>query len=100
LRFNYHPFAKKMGHADVMASEKPLQQIVSLPPTLAARVRMMAKKRRLSLNRVLVDLITAGIDAEQHKKKTVLELAKRFRQTTNPAEVKRLGESLGKKIFG
>lgn len=79
---------------------KTVRQSVSLPPSVAARVRAMAKSRRLSANRIIVELIENGIEAESRKQKEFLDLAGRFRSATDPAEVQRLGEQMGQMIFG
>jgi len=60
----------------------------------------MAKARRLSANRMIVDLIENGIEAEQRKQQEFFELAERFRSATDPKEVKRLGDELGRMVFG
>jgi len=60
----------------------------------------MAKTRRLSANRMLVELIGNGIEAEKQKQREFFELAERFRNATDPAEVKRLGDQMGRMVFG
>jgi len=60
----------------------------------------MAKTRRLSANRMLLDLIENGLEAERRKQQEFTELAERFRSATDPEEVKRLGDQLGRMIFG
>jgi hypothetical protein len=77
-----------------------VRQSVSLPATVAAQVRSMAKSRRLSANRMLVELIEHGIEADQRKQQEFFEIAKRFRSATDPKEVKRLGEQMGRMVFG
>ena len=59
----------------------------------------MAKARRLSANRMLVELIENGIEAENRKRLDFFNLAERFRNSTDPEEVKRLGDELGRMIF-
>lgn len=49
------------------AETKSVRQSVSLPAKTAAQVRNMAKSRRLSTARMLVELIENGIDAEKRK---------------------------------
>ncbi len=85
---------------DMQAANKTVRQSVSLPAPLAAEVTSLAKTRRLSANRVLVELIETGIRAERQKQKDFFELAERFRNATDPEEVKRLGEEMGRMIFG
>ena len=81
-------------------ANKTVRQSVSLSATVAAQVRNMAKARRLSSNRMLVELIENGIEAEKRKQERFFELAGRFRDATDPEEAKRLGDELGRMIFG
>jgi len=60
----------------------------------------MAKTRRLSANRMLVELIENGIEAEKQKQQEFFDLAERFRRATDPAEIKRLGDRMGRMVFG
>ena len=80
--------------------EKSVRQSVSLPAKTAAQVRSLAKTRRLSSNRMLVELIENGIEAEKRKQQEFFELAERFRNAADPEEVKRLGDALGRMVFG
>ena len=88
----YHKFMKTQG--------KPVRQSVSLPAKTAAQVRSLAKTRRLSSNRMLVELIENGIEAEKRKQQEFFELAERFRNASDPEEAKRLGDKLGRMVFG
>jgi len=60
----------------------------------------MARSRRLSANRMLVELLENGIEAERRKQQEFFDLAERFRKATDPEEVKRLGDQLGRMVFG
>ena len=60
----------------------------------------MAKTRRLSANRMLLELIENGIEAEKRKQQEFIALAARFRSEGDPEEAKRLGDQLGRMIFG
>jgi len=60
----------------------------------------MSKQRRLSDNRVLLELIEQGIRAREEKERAFFELAKRFREVNDPEEVERLGDQLGRFVFG
>lgn len=71
-----------------------------MPAKLALQVKTLAKSRRVSSTRVLVELIENGLEAEQRKQHQFFELAERFRNEKDPAEVKRLGEQLGEMVFG
>ncbi len=73
---------------------------MSLPANVAAQVRNLAKTRKLSANRMLVELIENGMEAEKRKQQEFFDLAERFRTATDPAEVKRLGDRMGSMVFG
>lgn len=73
---------------------------MTLPEPTARKVASIARQKRLSDNRVLVELIEEGIEACQRKEKQFFELAQRFRSSQDADEVKRLGEQLGRFVFG
>ena len=83
-----------------MAIKKQTRRSVTLPARIAQQVDRLARRRRLSDNRVLVELIEQGIAAEKQKEKVFFELAERFRSSQNPEEAKQLGEELGRFVFG
>jgi hypothetical protein len=88
-------------HNGVMRTgSKTVRQSVSLPSNVAVQVRTLARTRRLSANRMLVELIENGIDAEKRKQQEFFDLAERFRAATDPEEVKRLGDRMGRMVFG
>ena len=89
-----------MHNGAMRPTAKTVRQTVTLPPTVATQVRAMAKHRRLSANRMLVELIENGIAAETKKQQEFFELAERFRSATEQEEVKRLGDELGRMVFG
>ena len=60
----------------------------------------MAKTRRLSANRMMLELIEDGIRAEKRKQQEFFELAERFRDESDPKAAKRLGDQLGRMVFG
>jgi hypothetical protein len=79
---------------------RQVRRSVSLPAEVAHEVQTIARKRRLSDNRVLLDLIEDGIEARRQKEKAFFELAERFRSTSDPKQVKKLGDELGRFVFG
>jgi len=88
-------------HNGVMkVAEKAVRQSVSLPPRLAKQVGSMAKSRKLSKNRMLLELIENGIDAEKRKQQQFFALAERFRNEQDPEAANRLGDELGRMVFG
>jgi len=64
------------------------------------QVDRMAKRRRVSENRVLVELIEDGIAAAEHREKEFFHLAEKFRGARHPEEIKRLGDEMGRFVFG
>lgn len=81
-------------------SQKSVRQSVSLPPTVARRVQALAKRRRTSANRVLVDLIESGLEAKEREKVAFFELADRLALSSDHTEQKRLKEELARMTFG
>jgi hypothetical protein len=80
--------------------EKTVRQSVTLPTKVAAQVRAMAKHRRLSTSRMVVELLEEGLEARKAKERAFFDLAERFRQAENADEAARLGDELGKMVFG
>jgi len=83
-----------------MATAKQVRRSITLPREVAKQVKAISKQRRLSDNRVLVELIEQGIQAQKGKEKAFFELAQRFREARDPKEVDQLGDQLGRFVFG
>ena len=83
-----------------MATQKQVRRSVTLPPQIERQIESIARNRRLSGNRVLVELVELGLEARKQKEKAFFELAERFRSAENPTEIKQLGDELGRFIFG
>jgi metal-responsive CopG/Arc/MetJ family transcriptional regulator len=84
----------------VKIAEKSVRLTVSLPPRLVKQVAGMAKNRKLSKNRILLELIENGIDAQTRKQHEFYALAERFRNEKDPEAASRLGDELGRLVFG
>jgi predicted DNA-binding protein len=82
------------------ATEKPVRQSVSLPARLARRVRTLAKNRKTSTNRVLVELIETGIESKEAERSKFFELADQLSATSDPSERKRIKGILARMTFG
>lgn len=82
------------------AEQKTVCQTVSLPVHVATQLRAMAKTRKLSATRMLVELIENGIEIEGRQQQEFFELAERFREAKDPEIAKRLGDELGRMVFG
>lgn len=80
--------------------KKPVRQSVSLPSRLARHVRTIAKNRRTSTNRVLVELIESGIESKEAEKSRFFELADRLSASSDPVERKRIKKELARLTFG
>jgi hypothetical protein len=81
------------------AHAKHVRRSVTLPAKVARQVETLARERALSDNRVLVELIEQGIEAQQQKEKAFFQLAERFRVASDPEQVKQLGDRLGQIIL-
>jgi len=81
-------------------TDKAIRQSVSIPSSLARRVQTLAKRRRTSASRVIVELIETGLEAREREKRTFFELADRLSRSTDPSEQKRLKEELARMTFG
>jgi hypothetical protein len=86
-------------HRD-MAATKHVRRSVTLPLQIDRQIDTIAKKRNLSGNRVVVELVELGLEARKQKEKAFFDLAQRFREADNSEEVKQLGDQLGRFIFG
>ena len=91
--------AAKRGRTQ-SAKANHVRRSVTLPTKIARQVESLAKQRALSDNRVLVELIEQGIEAQQQKEKAFFQLAERFRAASDPEQVKQLGDQLGRFVFG
>ena len=85
---------------DMATTEKVIRQSVTLPARVARRVKSLAKTRRMSANRIIVELIEAGIEERQREKKRFIELADRLARSRDPEEQARLKEALAIMTFG
>ena len=81
-------------------NEKAVRQSVSLPARLARRVRTLAKVRKHSVNRVLVELIETGIESKDDEKSRFFRLADELAAASDPVQRKRIKEELARMTFG
>jgi len=90
-----------MVYSDAMpVDEKPVRQSISLPPSIARRVRTLAKTNRTSTNRVLIELIESGLEAQERERRRFFELADRLTQSRDKNEQSRLKKELARITFG
>ena len=81
-------------------NKNPVRQSVSLPARLARQVRTIAKTRKTSTNRVLVELIETGIESKEAEKSRFFDLVDQLSATTDPSERKRIKAMLARMTFG
>jgi hypothetical protein len=81
-------------------TDKSVRQSVSLPSRVARRVKALAKTEKTSANRVLVELIEAGLASKEAEKERFLALANRLTASADPAEREKLKEELARMTFG
>ena len=83
-----------------MSAAKQVRRSITLPVRIADQVERIARKKRLSDNRVLVELVEQGLEAQKEKEKAFFSLAERFRAASDAKEIKELGDQLGRFVFG
>ncbi len=79
---------------------KSVRQSVSLPSQVARRVKALARTRKSSANRVLVDLIQTGLESAENERRRFFDLADRLAAAADPAERQRLKQELARMTFG
>ena len=83
-----------------MSIDQSVRQSVSLPPKIAKRIKALARNRKASANRVMVDLIQEGLESAENERRRFFELADRLSAATDPAERRRLKTELARMTFG
>lgn len=74
-----------MAHqTGAVKTQKHVRRSVTPPEPTARKVASIARRHRLSDNRVLVELIEEGIEARKAKEKMFFEIAERFRASQIP----------------
>jgi hypothetical protein len=73
---------------------------VALTPEIYRAVSARAEQNDLSLNRAILQLLRAGIEAEHQKKQRLEEMLRLYRECADPTEAERLSDELGAMIFG
>ena len=80
--------------------EKAVRQSVSLPSPLAKRVKALAKNRKVSSNRILVELVETGLRSKEEERRRFFELADMLITSTEAKEQQELKEQLARMTFG
>lgn len=80
--------------------ETTVRKSVSLPIPIAKRVNAIARTKKTSANRVIVDLIESGLEAQEQERKRFFELTERLMRSDNAREQQRLKDELARLVFG
>lgn len=80
--------------------EAPARVSVALTKDIYDELAARAAEKELSLNRTILQVIRAGLEAERQSKERLSEMLRRYRECTDPQEAERLGDDLGAMIFG
>jgi hypothetical protein len=67
---------------------------------MAAQIDSIAIARHVSRDRALADLLRDAITSYEERRAAFLELARRFQQSTDPAETDQLRGELAQMTFG
>ena len=81
-------------------TSRAVRQSVTIPAELASEVRRVAKKRRLTMSRALVELAERGVRAEKEAKLQLGAAYRNFMSERNPARKEEAGKDLIRSIFG
>ena len=81
-------------------SSRPVRRSISLAQEVDRKVRGLAVKQRQSTNRVLAELVEAGLAAKEEERRRFFETAEKFRAASSLAEAEPLKQELAKMIFG
>lgn len=73
---------------------------VALTPEMYAEIRARGEENNMSLNRTILQLLRAGMEAERQKRLHLEEMLRKYRECADPKEAERLGDELGAMIFG
>jgi len=81
-------------------TEKAVRKSITLPSPVAKRITAMAKSRKVSSNRILVELVETGLRSKEDEKRRFMEMAERLSTSKDPREQQRLKEELARLTFG
>jgi hypothetical protein len=84
----------------VTRQAKLVRRSVSLPAEVHRKVERLARQQKRSANGVLERLVEKGLAAEEAERQRLHDLVERLRATNDPEEKQRLGDELGRMVFG
>jgi len=82
------------------ASATSVRQSVTIPASLAADLKRVARDRHLTMSRALVALAQRGIEAEAEARQQLKSACRDFVNEADPARKNEAGRELIKAIFG
>jgi hypothetical protein len=85
---------------NMATTEKAVRQSVTLPSPIAKRVKAMARNRKVSSNRILVELVETGLRSKEEEKRKFFQLADRLSNSKDEKEQRELKVQLAKMTFG
>ena len=77
-----------------------LRQSVTIPADLAVTIRRIAKDRRVTLSRALVELAQRGVDADAEARKNLKSTYQRFMSEGDAERKAEAGKDLIRAVFG
>ena len=83
-----------------MPRESIHRQTIALPARTARRVKALARAKDMSTTKLLARLVEQGLGAEEAQRARFLDLAGKFRSAADGDEAERLGDELGRMVFG
>ena len=89
-----------MARKSKLSAARSVRQSVTIPATLAADVRRVAKERHVTMSRALVDLAERGVRAEAEAKQQLKVAYRRFVDEAEPERKNEAGRDLIRAIFG
>src|ERR1041384_4444634 len=93
-------YSETMATRSKTASSRSVRQSVTMPATLAADVRRVAKERHVTMSRALVDLAERGVRAETEAKQQLKAAYRTFVEEAEPKRKNEAGRDLIRAIFG
>ncbi len=88
--------------AVIHPEEKSAPSRVSVPVSdeMLREIEARAQRAGVSRSAFLTRLLRYGLEAEQQKRDHFTQKIRQYRESTDPGEVERLGNEIGKMIFG
>lgn len=89
-----------MGTKHKVTPARSVRQSVTIPAALATEVHRVAKERKLTVSRALVDLAERGVRADAEAKEQLKKSYRRFLDEKEPERKNGAGRDLIHAIFG